>query len=327
MFDVYFLPEYGHLCETMDGGTCELYKYESSSGKMTNMFIKRPVPWIIDNVQYYDIATPYGYGGPIIIEANDREKLKHEYTIAFAKYCSENNIISEFVRFHPIFCNYLDVDDTYDIVYSRHTVGTNLIDYEDPVQKEFAKSIRRDNRRAIEKGVSVKLIPEPTNLSIFRQLYEKTMDRNRADKFYYFPDKYYSILENELRPYLLEAQLHFENTVIASELYFIAGDILHAHLLGNSEKMLELAAGGLLEAAAVKWGKEHGYRYIHHGGGRSNDPEDALYKYKKKFGKNTDFDFYVGRVVWNQDIYGALVQKRIEQGPIEQDDFFPKYRA
>ena len=327
MLDIYYLPEYGKLCETMEEGKCELFEYESDNGRMINMFIKRPVPWLINGEQFYDIVTPYGYGGPIIIESNNRENLKHEYSEAFCSYCKENRIVCEFIRFHPIFKNYQDVDDAYEVDYSRHTVGTNLIDFDDPVQKEFAKSIRRDNRKAVEKGVSVSLHPTPTDLSIFRKLYEETMDRNNADEMYYFSDDYYDILEKELSPFILEAQLHYEGEIIASELYFIAGDILNAHLLGSNEKMLELAAGGLLEAKAAQWGKEHGYRYIHHGGGRSSDPEDSLYKYKKKFGKNTDFDFYVGRKVWNQDVYDVLVGKRMEQGAIEDEGFFPKYRA
>ena len=91
--------------------------------------------------------------------------------------------------------------------------------------------------------------------------------------------------------------------------------------------MLELAAGGLLEAAAANWGKEHGYRFIHHGGGRTSDPEDPLFRYKKKFGKNTEFEFYIGKKIWNQNVYDALVEKRLEQGIIEDDGFFPRYRA
>lgn len=327
MLDVYYLPEYGKLCETMEEGKCELFEYKSSSGRMINMFIKRPVPWLVENKQYYDIITPYGYGGPIILESINREELKHEYSKAFAQYCKDNDIVCEFIRFHPIFQNYKDVDDAYEIIYSRQTVGTNLKDFEDPVQKEFSKKLRRYNRIALEKGVSVKVNPSPNDLSTFRKLYEETMDRNHAEAMYYFCDAYYHILENELRPYILELQLLYEDDIIASELYFTAGDLLHAHLLGSNEKMRELEAGGLLEATAANWGKEHGYRFIHHGGGRSSDPEDSLFKYKKKFGKNTEFEFYVGKKIWNQEIYTFLVQKRLEQGSIEEESYFPKYRA
>lgn len=326
-YDVYYLPQYGKLSETLDDGEYKLILFESSNGRIINPFIKRHVPWLINNEQYFDIITPYGYGGPIIIEATDRESLKNEYSQAFGEYCRENKIVSEFIRFHPIFENYKDVDDSYDVVYSRHTVGTNLRDYDDPVQAEFAKHLRRDNRRALEKGVAVSLIPSPEGLSTFRRLYEETMDRNHAEAMYYFSDSYYQILENDLRPYVLETQLHYKNEVIASELYFTAGDILHAHLLGSNEKMLELEAGGLLEATVAKWGKEHGYRYIHHGGGRTSDPDDSLFRYKKKFGKNTEFEFYIGKKVWNKEVYEALVGKRLEEGEVRDGNFFPGYRV
>lgn len=327
MLDIYYLPEYGKLCETMEEGKFEVFEYKSEAGHMINMYIKRPTPWMVNGEQYYDIVTPYGYGGPIILEAEDRETLKHEYSAAFEMHCEKEKIISEFIRFHPVFQNYKDVDETYEVIYSRPTVGTNLQDFENPVQKEFAKSLRRDNRRATEKGVAVSTHPSPESLSTFRRLYEETMDRNHADAMYYFLDEYYQVLETTLRPYVLELQLHYEDEIIASEIYFTAGDILHAHLLGSNEKMLELGAGGLLEAEAVNWGKEHGYRYIYHGGGRTSDPEDALFRYKKKFGKNTEFDFYIGRKIWNQEVYDALVAKRLEQGTIENDGFFPRYRA
>lgn len=327
MLDIYYLPGYGKLCETMEEGEFKVFEYKSDAGHMVNMYIKRPVPWIINGEQYYDIVTPYGYGGPIILEAVDRDALKHEYSTTFQKHCEKEKIVSEFIRFHPIFQNYKDVDESYNVIYSRQTVGTNLRDFDDPVQKEFAKSLRRDNRKATEKGVTVSIHESPKNLNVFRKLYEETMDRNHADAMYYFPDDYYRLLETELNPYILEIQLNYEGEIIASEMYFTAGDVLHAHLLGSNDKMLELAAGGLLEAAAANWGKEHGYRFIHHGGGRTSDPEDPLFRYKKKFGKNTEFEFYVGKKIWNQNVYDALVEKRLKQGIIEDDGFFPRYRA
>lgn len=66
----------------------------------------------------------------------------------FTKYCIDNYIVSEFIRFHPIFENALDFKGIYDVAYSRHTVGTNLKDYDDPVQAEFSKSLRREIRKA-----------------------------------------------------------------------------------------------------------------------------------------------------------------------------------
>ena len=327
MLDVYFDAGYGKLCELVDRGSCEIFELNTQHGTVKNMFIKRPVPYTVNDVQYFDIVTPYGYGGPIVLQANDREKLLQEYLEAFAKYCEENRIICEFVRYHPIYRNYKDFESVYQTEYSRHTVGTNLKDYDDIVQSEFSKTARREVRKAESAGVTCTINLHPDNLDVFRKLYEETLERNHAGSMYYFPEEYYKMLTTTLRNSVLEIQAQYEGETVASEIYFITQKLMHAHLLGSNQKLLDVGGGVILEATAAKWGKEHGYEYIHHGGGRSSSDDDPLYKYKKKFGKNTEFDFYIGKKIWNQEIYDHLVAIREAEGEITNSEYFPKYRG
>ncbi len=317
--DIYFNSFYGKLYEKSENGTLETFCLETEDGKIEHMFIKRSIE-SIDGVVYCDLVTPYGYGGPLITECHNKDRLLLEFQDKFSRYCSENHVVSEFIRFHPIFQNALDFKDIYDVVYSRHTVGTNLKDFDDPVQAEFSKSLRRELRKAEQAGISCKVIVHPKTLETFKTLYEHTMDRNHADRYYYFPDSYYEYIVDKLGEHVLELQLEYEGCIIASELYFIQGDLIHAHLLGSDDRMLELKAGVMLEATAARWGKEHGYRYIHHGGGRSSADDDELYMYKRKYGKNTAFDFYIGKKIWNQNIYDKLCCN------CTSTDFFPAYR-
>ncbi len=325
MFDIYFAPEYGEICEFIDSGKCEIFQFQSTSGTIKNMYIKREIPWKIDSKRYFDIITPYGYGGPIICEAINKEQLIQEYYQAFQKHCDENDIVCEFVRFHPIYKNYEDFQDIYKTVYLRHTVGTNLKEYDDPIQNEFSKSTRRDIRKSLEKGVECSIHLAPHDWTIFKKLYNETLERNHAAIQYFFPDEYYEKINLLLGSDTLEIRAHYKNEVIASEMYFIRGNLMHAHLLGSSDKLFELNAGALLEATAVKWGKEHNFHYIHHGGGRSNEPQDALYMYKKKFGKNTNFDFYIGKKIWNKKLYDQFVMMSGNE-ETKNEDFFPLYR-
>ena len=85
ILDIYFLKEYGKLCQAMGEGRCNIFEWKSESGMIKNMFIMRPVPWLIHGVQYYDIVTPYGYGGPMIFETNNGEKLSFAIHIPFLK--------------------------------------------------------------------------------------------------------------------------------------------------------------------------------------------------------------------------------------------------
>lgn len=328
MLDVYFLKEYGELCESMEGGQCLTFECRTDNGLIKNMFIKKPVPWLVDGVQYYDIVTPYGYGGPIVYECTDREALIKDYAESFEQYCRDENIVCEFIRFHPIFRNEKDFTGIYDVIYSRHTVGTNIKDYDDPVAGDFGKSARKEVRKVENNGVTCTVHTNPDNLDVFRKLYEETMDRNHADKKYYFPDSYYEYLTTRMKQHIMLVQAHYQDEIIASELYFITGDILHAHLLGSNQKLLELGGGAILEATAARWGKANNYSYIHHGGGRTSAVDDPLYLYKKKFGKHTEFEFYMGKKIWNPNIYERLVDiRKAEKTPIEDETFFPAYRG
>lgn len=325
--DIYFLEKYGRLYEEIENGKLEVFEYNSNIGSIRNMFIKRDIPIIIDNVKYYDIVTPYGYGGPIIVKCYDeskRKELVRGYHNQFRTCCLENNIVTEFIRFHPINNNARDFMDIYQVEFVRKTVGTNIKDYDDPIQSEFKKGCRKEIRRALNRGVRYRIKRSPDNLDVFKELYYKTMDRNRANDYYYFDDKYFDNILLSFRDELLITELIFDDKVIASEMYFVSDRLIHAHLLGSLDEYLHLSAGVLLEYATVLWGKENGYDYLHHGGGRTNDENDPLFKYKKKFGKNTEFDFYIGKKVWNEEVY----KKLIEVSKVDPNvDFFPAYRS
>lgn len=324
--DIYFEKEYARLYEEIEQGKIEEFLFKNENGSIKNLFLKRKIEQKVDGKEYFDIITPYGYGGPIILEEKNKEKLLQEYEKEFSKFCNENNIVSEFIRFHPIYGNALDFRKIYEVEYSRKTIGTNLRDFQNPIQEEFSKNARREIKQAEKKEIKVHIIEKPENLEKFKKLYYETMKRNDASEYYYFDESYFDKVIFNLKDYILLIELEYESEIIASEIYLIKGKILHAHLLGSCSKMLELNAGSLIEATAAKWGKENNFYYIHHGGGRTSDPEDSLFKYKKKFGKNTEFDFYIGKKIWNENIYKKLVEKKYLTEEERESNFFPLYR-
>lgn len=324
--DIYYLAEYGKLYEEIEGGKLEVFNYESNIGNVRNLFIKREIPVRINGTKYFDIITPYGYGGPTIIECynqSKKNKLVMEYYNSFMNYCIENNIVSEFIRFHPLNKNYEDFNNIYETIYLRNTVITNLKKHNDPFQKEFKKGARKEVRKALREGVTYKIYEKPNNLDNFKELYYSTMKRNQAEDYYYFPEEYFDQMLKNIGKNILVIELIYENQVISSELYLIKGKIIHAHLLGNNEEYMYLGAGGVLEYAASVWGKENGFDYIHHGGGISNDENDPLLRYKRKFGQNEELMFYIGKKIWNTLVYDKLCEyKKVDKTV----DFFPAYR-
>lgn len=325
MSDIYFDADYGKLYEKHEQGKSEVFELNSQYGTIRNVFIKREIPSEIKGEKYYDIITPYGYGGPIItdcVEAN-KENLLAEYQKEFSMYCMKNNIVSEFVRFHPMVDNAEDFNDIYNTTHIRNTVGTNLRDYEDPFQEEFSKSCRKNIRKSLKSDVSFKITEKPNDVKKFMDVYYSTMERNNATEFYYFDETYFNQCIKYFKENLLVVEAIYEDTTIAMGFYFIYKDYIHIHLSGTLTEYLRLSPAYVLRYAVTQWGKENGYHMIHHGGGRTNDSEDSLYKFKKQFGKNTEFEFHIGKKIWNEATYNELCESKNIDRNVE---YFPAYR-
>ncbi len=323
MKDIYFDKNYGKLYEKCEKGEAINFELKSNNGLIINQFIKREIPIKINNQSYYDIITPYGYGGPYIVESNNKEELIKDYEKAFSEYCKNNNIVAEFIRFHPLFNNAKDFNTIYDISMNRYTLGTNLKDFEDPIKSEFSKSCRQNIRKKIESGISYKITLKPTDLTEFKKVYYSTMDRNEASDYYYFDDEYFEKMKKYYHDNLILVEAIYNDKTIAAGLYYLCNKIIHIHLSGTLKEYLNMSPAYILRYAITIWGKENGYELIHHGGGRSSSEEDNLYKFKKQFAKNTKFEFYIGKKVWNKAIYNKLCQSQNIDQSIE---FFPAYR-
>lgn len=322
--DLYFDENYGKLYEKIENGKAKIFEFENEDGKITNQFLIREIPEKVDGKTYYDIVTPYGYGGPVINYLNgNKENLLKEFEKSFNKYCIENDIVSEFVRFHPICENAIDMKQIYNSTYMRKTLITKL-DEEDVLQKQVSKSARKNIRQALNKGVTYKITENPEDISVFKDIYYSTMDRNNATDYYYFDDEYFANILKFYKKNLILIEAIFEGKTIAAGLYFIYKNMIHIHLSGTLSEFLYLSPAYILRYALVLWGIEHKdkYKIIHHGGGRSNSEEDSLYLFKKNFAKLYDVDFYIGKKIWNKEIYDKLCKMK----NVEDDGFFPAYR-
>lgn len=323
--DIYFDDNYGKLYEKTENGKAKEFYFQNELGKVKSQFIIREIPININGETYYDITTPYGYGGPIIVEydINKKDELITQYFKAFSQYCEENCIVSEFVRFHPMRNNAYDFKSLYDVSCIRKTLGTNLKEYDNPFQSEFSKSCRKNIRKALKEGVTFEVIEKPTDIGEFKRIYYSTMDRNNATDYYYFDEEYFNNILSLFRENIIIVKAIYNNKTIAQGLYFIYGKTIHIHLSGTLSEYLYLSPAYILRYAVTLWGKENGYEMIHHGGGRSNSENDGLYKFKKRFAKNTEFDFYIGKKIWNEEVYLKLCDKA---GIDDKVEYFPAYR-
>ena len=324
--DLYSDKKYCQLYETIEEGICEEYEFKDKFGTIRHIFIKREIPLQHLGRTYYDLTTPYGYGGPIITEllVDGKEKeLSANFCKDFHAYCLKNDIISEFVRFHPLIGNAKDFDSCYDVQFRRHTTGVTLKGFEDPVQEEFSSSTRKRIRKALRDGVTYRVTVNPENLDQFREIYIKTMERINADPVYFFDETYFSNCLNYFGDKLILVEALYESQIIGAELHFRSGPVIHTHLSGSLEEYNDLSPVYVMTYAIVLWAKEQGVELIHSGGGSTTAADDSLYLFKKKFGKNTEFNYYIGYRIWNKDIYHQLSEHTNSDSTA---DFFPAYR-
>lgn len=324
--DIYFEPEYGRLYENGTDTLCEQFVYESGAGIVSSVFMKRRIAIETAEV-YYDLITPYGYGGPVITEISDprrKEELVNGFMQAFSEYAKENRIVSEFVRFHPIIGNGLDFKDAYGSIYDRKTVGTNLT-LDDVIGTEFSKHKKKDIKRILNNpDIRYEIEEEPESLADFLEVYYSTMDRDEADGYYYFGNDYFDRILAAFREHVVTCRVFYREKIIGMGVYFRYKKLLHAHLSGSLTEYMKYSPAYILKYAMAVYGHENGYSVIHYGGGTNASPENGLYKFKKDFGKTTDFDFYIGKKVWNPEIYERLC---LAVGASMDSGFFPAYRS
>jgi len=96
-YDVFYLSQYSKVFmrESPKNGEPVLLLYEDGIDRAINVFFRRDVAMDkhltgkIERGSYYDLITPYGYGG-FFGNISDWDKLNREYTA----YCIENHYIS-----------------------------------------------------------------------------------------------------------------------------------------------------------------------------------------------------------------------------------------
>ncbi len=322
--DIYFTKEYAKVNELIENGEAKYFEIKSKNGHITHSAIKREIQTSVEGEKYYDLITPYGYGGPIIHDFSNKQKLIEEFRECFSIYCNNNNIVSEFVRFHPVFQNHQEMSDIYDTAYMRQTVGTDFNKFEDTFQNEFSRTARtRIRKRLRDDRFSFHVDRGFENVEDFVDIYNYTMERHNASHFYYFNKEYFYALSDKFKNDILTISVRFEGKIIAMGLYFLSGNIIHDHLNGTNPEYLEYSPAYLLKYASMKWGVENGYSLIHYGGGVSNNEDDPVLHFKKRFSKHTEFEFHIGKKIWNDKVYTHLCKAR---GVDHDRSFFPAYR-
>lgn len=324
-YDVYYLSGYTKGFQQNGDGEPLLFYYEDNGLRGINVVMKRDIADDIrfqDKIEknrYFDLVTPYGYGGWLIEGEGDVEPLIQ----AYEKWCRKNRVVSEFVRFHPMLNNQERVNGFYEVIGLGGTIAMDLSSPE-TIWGNFITQNRNKIRKAQKNGLKIYRSQSPEIYKIFKEIYEETMDKDNADDYYYFSDDFYKSILEDLKS---QAQVFYaqteEGNVVAATIVIGANGLLNYHLSGLRNDYLKMAPTNLMLYEVALWGFENGYKSFHMGGGVGSK-EDSLYTFKKSFYRGEPKRFYIGKKILNPEIYNKLVELRDE---INNPSFFPLYRG
>lgn len=333
-YDVYYLSGYVKAFQINGDGEALLLYYDSDEIRGMNVVMKRDIAMdtrfngIIEKNLYYDLVTPYGYGGWLIenkLESKNMLSEKRLFT-EYSKWCKDNNIISEFVRFHPVLENQKVMLDFYDIVPLGNTIAMDLSTPDD-IWSNLTSKNRNMIRKAKKSGVRIFNGRYPEIYHKFREIYNLTMDKDNAEEYYYFEDKFYNSILFDLAQNAQVFYAVLKDKVIAASIILNTNKHLNYHLSGSLREYQNLAPTNLLLFEVALWGYENGCKTFHLGGGVGAS-EDSLYKFKKAFYRGEACRFYIGRKVICEEVYEKLVEYREIDSEFEKESkFFPLYRA
>jgi len=322
-YDVYWLSGYVKAFQIHGDGDPLMFYYEGEGARGINVVMKRDVAkderfkGKIEDGVYFDFATPYGYGGWIIEGAQ-----KGELFEAYERWIGKNGIISEFVRFHPMIKNHDISQPFFEVIQLGEVVHMDLSSPEIIWNNIISKN-RNMIRKAIKNGIKVYNGRFPEIFDKFRGIYNATMDKDEAEAYYYFKPEFYTSVLEDLPQNAQVFWAEKDGQVIAASIMIGANGYLDYHLSGSLREFSSLAPSNLLLYKAALWGCANGYRSFYLGGGVGSG-EDSLFKFKRAFYKGDLNHFYIGKKIYNQEKYEALLGKREE---IENPGYFPKYRG
>ena len=330
--DIYFAPQYCKIWEDYGDGEVQAFLYKSALGEILYPYLIRKIDYYKSDVNYFDISTPYGYGGPILLEYKENEipLFIKAFRDEFNVYAHKKGIISEFIRFHPVYKNYkYFLDSDIKCKYVRNTIEMNLALEEEEIFKNMNSRFRTLIRQALRYKLNVVFKNNPVleDIEIFYKIYSENMNRLGSFDYYKFSLEFILNTFNLLKGSSEIAFVFCDNTVLSSAIFLLSNEIVHHHLNCSLTQYLFYRPNNLMVYKAALRYKTMGKKCFHLGGGYSGN--DSLFRFKKGFNQNGLLDFFIGTKIFNEKAYNLLVNKWRERNCLGKDfrsDFFPLYR-
>lgn len=302
--DIHFTKEY--IAAYLENGD-EIFEFEYKKKDkfFKNISIKRAIKKIAKikiNNGYFDLETPYGYGG--YLTNTDDVFFIEEALKQYSELCIKNKIIAEFLRFHPFntfpekYNNFLDF-----CVPDRKIVYVDLSGDYAEIWRSYASSLRGNIRKAENLGLKYKQLPSICR-SNFIERYYQTMRKKKAERFYFFNRNYFGSLD-KIKYVKLYCTTHQDarlNYIVMLESY----PFVYYHLAATNFPYYSFNPNAFILDKLIKLYKKKNFNFLFLGGGKSGRDDDSLYRFKTKFSCLRK-KYHIGGKTFMPDIYQKYV--------------------
>ncbi len=325
-YDVFYLNEYAmaFMQESEANGEPILLVYRNADDYAINVVFRRDIGKVepfkgnIETGKYYDLISPYGYGG-FIGKISDYDTLNQLYK----EYCKQQGYVSEFVRFE-LFGEYSQHFDG-EVESRTHNVVRDLTMSMDEIWMDFKQKVRKNVKRAVKNGLEVIIDEKGERLNDFLKVYYETMERTNAEGEFFFSKEFFETI-NRMTGNFVYFHIKHEDTIISTELVIYGADACYSYLGGTNSDYFDLRPNDLLKYEIIKWANAKGLKYFVLGGGYGAD--DGIFQYKTCLAPHGIVDFYIGRRILDPTAYEKLTVLRKElSGKPLNEKFFPIYRS
>ena len=325
--EIFAHPEFVKLfCRKGDRAICATWRGER--GGVIFPLIKRPLEtecWAKNQSGLSDLISPYGYGGPYCWgQVNPAS-----FWNAFDEWAIKAEIVSCFARL-SLFAEQL--------LPFRGTVEMNALNIvrtlnipRDILWMRYEHKVRKNVKRAQTEGISVERDETGSRLDEFLSVYYSTMERRRANEGYLFQREFFLAIINELSDQYAFFYAIKQGRIVSSELVLVSDRHLYSFLGGTLSEAFAYRPNDLIKHSIIQWGLELGKSTFVLGGGYGGS--DGIYRFKRSFAPDGERKFYVGKRIWNEQLYANITDMRrtfetqAGRAWMPKNDFFPAYRG
>ncbi len=326
--DVNYSYDYHKMYYANGDGDIRLFFFEQNGEKFYYPFLLRIIK--IDGVEsnYKDIETVYGYTGPI--STTNESSFIAEAEKDFQHYCIKENVVTEFIRFNPLYANenLFRNSKTLAIVPLRDYITVKLDRSIDEILLGYTSQNRNKIRKAEKNGVQIVIDSTAKDFDVFVKIYLDNMEHLGAAKMYFFSSGFF----DELKKLAINSGTFMTARVdgkILGATVFLKGETMgHYFLSSANEEGKKLAVSNLMLHHGIVWAKSCGLEQIHLGGGVTAADDDPLLTFKMNF-SDKKVKFTIGKRVHNQSVYDSLIEKWEKKFPkqsVKYKSILQRYR-